>query len=139
MLIDVAAPPPDDLPIPNDANHRHFGLGRGHSGGQEPGELLGLGEQHRPRGRPDRVEGRSGVELARVRDRGQIANEVAGRRPRLAPRPGRGQLTEPGEAHEPLRGFGMRGEELRATEPDSLDQPPHEDVGAKLLELLKAS
>jgi hypothetical protein len=28
LLIDVATPPPDDLPIPNDANHRHFGLGQ---------------------------------------------------------------------------------------------------------------
>jgi len=28
LLIDVAAPPPDALPIPNDANHRHFGLGQ---------------------------------------------------------------------------------------------------------------
>ena len=28
LLIDVATPPPDNLPIPNDANHRHFGLGQ---------------------------------------------------------------------------------------------------------------
>lgn len=28
LLIDVAEPPPDNLPIPNDANHRHFGLGQ---------------------------------------------------------------------------------------------------------------
>jgi hypothetical protein len=28
LLIDVATLPPDDLPIPNDANHRHFGLGQ---------------------------------------------------------------------------------------------------------------
>jgi hypothetical protein len=28
LLIDVADLPPDNLPIPNDANHRHFGLGQ---------------------------------------------------------------------------------------------------------------
>lgn len=28
LLIDVAALPPDDVPVPNDANHRHFGLGQ---------------------------------------------------------------------------------------------------------------
>jgi hypothetical protein len=28
LLIDVEALPPDNLPIPNDANHRHFGLGQ---------------------------------------------------------------------------------------------------------------
>ena len=28
LLVDVADPPPDNLPIPNDANHRHFGLGQ---------------------------------------------------------------------------------------------------------------
>ena len=28
LLIDVAELPPDNLPIPNDANHRHFGLGQ---------------------------------------------------------------------------------------------------------------
>ena len=28
LLIDVAALPPDNLPIPNDASHRHFGLGQ---------------------------------------------------------------------------------------------------------------
>lgn len=28
LLIDVAEPPPDNLPIPNDATHRHFGLGQ---------------------------------------------------------------------------------------------------------------
>jgi hypothetical protein len=28
LLIDVATLPPDDLPLPNDANHRHFGLGQ---------------------------------------------------------------------------------------------------------------
>lgn len=28
LLIDVDALPPDNLPIPNDANHRHFGLGQ---------------------------------------------------------------------------------------------------------------
>jgi hypothetical protein len=28
LLVDVATLPPDNLPIPNDANHRHFGLGQ---------------------------------------------------------------------------------------------------------------
>ena len=28
LLIDVDTVPPDNLPIPNDANHRHFGLGQ---------------------------------------------------------------------------------------------------------------
>jgi hypothetical protein len=28
LLIDVAELPPDNLPIPNDENHRHFGLGQ---------------------------------------------------------------------------------------------------------------
>ena len=28
LLVDVEALPPDNLPIPNDANHRHFGLGQ---------------------------------------------------------------------------------------------------------------
>jgi len=28
LLIDVAELPPENLPIPNDANHRHFGLGQ---------------------------------------------------------------------------------------------------------------
>jgi hypothetical protein len=28
LLIDVATLPPDNLPLPNDANHRHFGLGQ---------------------------------------------------------------------------------------------------------------
>ena len=28
LLVDVADLPPDNLPIPNDANHRHFGLGQ---------------------------------------------------------------------------------------------------------------
>ena len=28
LLIDVATPPPDNQPIPNDATHRHFGLGQ---------------------------------------------------------------------------------------------------------------
>ena len=27
-MIDVETLPPDNLPIPNDANHRHFGLGQ---------------------------------------------------------------------------------------------------------------
>jgi len=28
LLVDVEALPPDNLPLPNDANHRHFGLGQ---------------------------------------------------------------------------------------------------------------
>lgn len=28
LLIDVAELPPENLPLPNDANHRHFGLGQ---------------------------------------------------------------------------------------------------------------
>ncbi len=28
LLIDVADLPPENLPLPNDANHRHFGLGQ---------------------------------------------------------------------------------------------------------------
>jgi hypothetical protein len=28
LLIDVETLPPDNVPIPNDANHRHFGLGQ---------------------------------------------------------------------------------------------------------------
>jgi hypothetical protein len=28
LLVDVETLPPDNLPIPNDANHRHFGLGQ---------------------------------------------------------------------------------------------------------------
>jgi Domain of unknown function (DUF4399) len=28
LLIDVDAPPPEGLPLPNDANHRHFGAGQ---------------------------------------------------------------------------------------------------------------
>jgi len=28
LLVDVDTLPPDNLPIPNDANHRHFGLGQ---------------------------------------------------------------------------------------------------------------
>jgi len=28
LMIDVDTLPPDNLPIPNDANHRHFGLGQ---------------------------------------------------------------------------------------------------------------
>jgi hypothetical protein len=28
LLIDVETLPPDNLPLPNDANHRHFGLGQ---------------------------------------------------------------------------------------------------------------
>lgn len=28
LLVDVETLPPDHLPIPNDANHRHFGLGQ---------------------------------------------------------------------------------------------------------------
>jgi hypothetical protein len=28
LLVDVATPPPEGQPLPNDANHRHFGLGQ---------------------------------------------------------------------------------------------------------------
>ncbi len=28
LLVDVATLPPDNVPLPNDANHRHFGLGQ---------------------------------------------------------------------------------------------------------------
>ena len=28
LLVDVDTLPPDNLPLPNDANHRHFGLGQ---------------------------------------------------------------------------------------------------------------
>ena len=28
LLVDVETLPPDNLPLPNDANHRHFGLGQ---------------------------------------------------------------------------------------------------------------
>ena len=54
-------------------------------------DLLGVGEDHRARRRSGGVVG---IELARVRDRGQMADEVAHRSAWLAARPRGGQLGE---------------------------------------------
>ena len=68
-----------------------------------------------------------------VGDGAEVADEVAGRAVRLAPRPGGRQLGEPREAEQPLGDLGLGGEESLAAQADRLDQPPHEDVGATLL------
>ncbi len=97
----------------------------------EPLDLLGLGEHDRAR------RGRVAVlvaEVARVGDRGQVTDEVAGGGARLAPAPGRRQLAEPGEVDQPLGGLGAGGEQAVAAKADPLDQPADEDVGAQLLQ-----
>ena len=94
-------------------------------------DLLGLGEHDRPGGG---VAASSGVELARVGDRGQVADEVAHRPAGLAARPRGGELGEAREALQPLGGLGGGGEQPMAAQPDPLDQPPHEDVGPHLLQ-----
>ena len=66
-------------------------------------------------------------------DRAQVGDEGAGRAVRFAPRPGGRQLGQPGEPEQPLGDLGLGGEEALAPQPDLLDQPPHEDVGAPFL------
>jgi hypothetical protein len=63
----------------------------------------------------------------------QVADEVASRAMRFAPRPGGGQLRQPGEVQQPLRHLGLGGEEALAPQFEALDQAPHEDVGAELV------
>ena len=94
-------------------------------------DLLGLGEHHRPGRRQGRV---GALELPRVGDRRQVADEVAHRAPGLAARPGRGQLGQPRQALQTLGRLGRRDEEPLAAQADPLDQPPNEDVGPHLLE-----
>ena len=91
----------------------------------EPLDLLGLG-QHDRSGR--RGDGIVQLELARIRDRAEVANEVADRAPRLAARPGGGELGEAGQALKPLRRLGGGHEQAVAAQADPLDQAPHEDV-----------
>ena len=61
LLIDVETLPPDNVPIPNDANHRHFGLGQTETeltrpAGQHPLQLV-LGDAlHIPHQPPVRSE-----------------------------------------------------------------------------------
>jgi hypothetical protein len=50
-------------------------------------------------------------------DRAEVADEVAGRAVRLAPRPGGGQLGQPREAEQPLGDLGLGGEEALAAQP----------------------
>ncbi len=97
-------------------------------------ESLGVGERdHLDRAGGGRLV--AGAQLdAGVGDGAQVADEVAGRALRLAPGPGRGQLGQAREAEQPLGGLGLGGEEALAAQADPLDQPPHEDVGAALLE-----
>src|SRR6187549_2915023 len=77
---------------------------------------------------------RAGRLDAGLGDRAQVADEVAGRTVRLAARPGGGQLSQPGQPEQPLGDLGLGGEEALAAQPDGLDQAPHEDVGAPLLQ-----
>ena len=67
-------------------------------------------------------------------DRAQVLDEAAGRAVGLAPCPGGRQLGQPCQPEQPLGDLGLGGEEALAAQPDALDQPPHEDVGAPLLE-----
>ena len=90
------------------------------------------------RSRPWTAPGRGRLLAARRLDPGlgdgaEVADEVAGRAVRFAPRPGGGQLGQPREPEQPLGHLRLGGEEALAAQPDPLDQPPHEDVGAALL------
>ncbi len=100
----------------------------------EPLDLLGLGDEDRA---GDGTIGVVGAELAGVGDGGQVADEVAHRAARLAPRPVGGQLGEVREVDQPLRGLGARREELVAAQAHALDEPADEDVGAHLLERVR--
>ncbi len=91
-----------------------------------------------PRARPWTDAGGGGLLAAGRLDPGlgdgaQVADEVAGRAVRLAPRPGGGELGQPREPEQPLGHLGLGGEEALAAQADPLDQPPHEDVGAAFL------
>ena len=97
-------------------------------------DLLGLGDQHRARRRPVAIVA---AELAGLGDRVQVADEVAHRAARLAPRPVGGKLGEAREVDEALGGLGAGGEEPVAAQPDALDQAADEDVGAHLLERVR--
>ena len=94
-------------------------------------DLLGLGDEHCPGLRAIAVVA---DQLAGVRDRGQVADEVAHRAARLAARPVGGELGEPGEVDEPLGGLGAGGEQPMAAQADALDQAADEDIGAQPLE-----
>ena len=97
----------------------------------EPLDLLGLGEHDLAGRRGGRIVG---VELARVGDRGQVANEVPHRAAGLTARPRGRELREAREALQPLGGLRGGDEEPMATQPDALDQAPHEDVRPHLLQ-----
>ena len=82
-----------------------------------------------PRGR----RGAGAVVLAQpgLGDRAQRARELARRGLRRAPHEVAGQLAEARERAQPLDDVGLGGEELLAAQPEPLDQPVHEEVGAR--------
>ena len=68
------------------------------------------------------------------RPRRRSARSRAGSALGLAAHVGGGELGELGDVHEPLDRVGLGREDLLAAQPDPLDQPVHEAVGAHLLE-----
>ena len=99
-------------------------------------ELQPLGGVHRQHG--DRVVARWRAVLvlgvadpARLGHRRQPARELARRRLRRAPHVGRGQLADVRQRHQPFNNISLRGEDLRAPQPEALDQPVHEEVRAR--------
>ena len=71
------------------------------------------------------------VVQAGLGDRRHVAGEVAPGRLRRAPHVGGGQVAEARERDEPLDDVGLRGEELLAAQPEAVDEPVHEEVGAR--------
>ena len=97
-------------------------------------EPLGGVHRHHLHGGRRRRADRLLLAQARLRDRGQVAGEVARRGLRLAAHVGGGQLGQLGDVAQPLDGVGVGGEHLLAAQPDALDQAQHEGVGAAVLE-----
>ena len=92
--------------------------------------LAGLGDHHRAgRRRIDVLR----ADVARLRDGGDVADEVPHRAARNAAREVRRELREPREVHQALRGLRRRREQPVAAHANALDQPADEDVRAHRL------
>ncbi len=115
--------------------------GAGHARRRQPEhedvvELQALGRVHRHHAHRRRGTGGGRLLLAQagLRDRGQVARELARGRLRLAAHVGGRQLGQLGDVAQPLDGVGMGGEDLLAAQADALDQPQHEGVRPAVLE-----
>ena len=115
------------------------GNDRGRQPEHEPVVALDLGGRVQLR-HPNGVRQRRlglGLGKARLRDRGDVAREVARRGLRLAAHVGGRELAQLRDRHQPLERVRLRREQLLAAQPDALDQPVHERVGTHVLERLR--